>query len=54
MSWEDTFGSWSQPPSQTEQEKCENAERAIKRAIRGSISGLSDYEEYQTRSSYMD
>ncbi len=34
MSWEDTFGSWSQPPSQTEQEKCENAERAIKRAIR--------------------
>jgi hypothetical protein len=33
MSWEDKFQSWSQPPSQTEQNKCENAERAIKRAI---------------------
>lgn len=33
MSWEDTFRSWSQPPSQTEQEKCDNAERAIKLAI---------------------
>jgi len=34
MSWEDKFRSWSQPPSQTEQDKCDNAERAIKRAIR--------------------
>lgn len=33
MSWEDKFRSWSQPPSQAEQEKCENAERAIRRAI---------------------
>src|SRR6266516_1665369 len=33
MSWEDKFQNWAQPPSQTEREKCENAERAIKRAI---------------------
>ena len=33
MSWENTFTSWSQGPSKTEQEKCENAERAIRRAI---------------------
>lgn len=29
MSWEDTFRSWAQGPSQTEQEKCANAERVI-------------------------
>lgn len=34
MSWEDKFRSWSQPPSKTELEKCDNAERAIKRASR--------------------
>src|SRR5690348_2058352 len=33
MSREDKFQSWSQPPSQNEREKCENAERAIRRAI---------------------
>jgi hypothetical protein len=34
MNWEDKFQSWSQPLSQNERTKCENAERAIKRAIR--------------------
>jgi tRNA nucleotidyltransferase (CCA-adding enzyme) len=31
--WEDTFRLWGHAPSQTEQEKCENAERAIRKAI---------------------
>ncbi len=31
--WEVLFGSWSKGPSQTEQEKCENAERMIRSAI---------------------
>ena len=34
MNWEDKFQSWSQPLSVTEKTKCENAERAIKQAIR--------------------
>ena len=31
--WEHTFRSWGGPPSQTEREKCDNAERAIRKAI---------------------
>lgn len=34
MSWEDTFRSWGAAPSKTEQEKMENAETAIRKAIR--------------------
>jgi hypothetical protein len=43
MNWEDTFQSWSQPLSLTEKTKCENAERAIKQAIRNdkALSKLS-------------
>ncbi|OGC95052.1 MAG: hypothetical protein A2W25_04605 [candidate division Zixibacteria bacterium RBG_16_53_22] len=33
MDWEVTFRQWAQPPSATEREKMENAERAIKKAI---------------------
>lgn len=33
MSWEDTFRSWGGPPGQTEKEKMENTETAIKKAI---------------------
>ncbi|MEK6646741.1 MAG: nucleotidyltransferase [Candidatus Firestonebacteria bacterium] len=33
MSWEDTFRSWGGPPGQTEKEKTENTENAIKNAI---------------------
>jgi hypothetical protein len=36
MSWEDTFRSWASPPSQTEQDKCDNAERAITKAVGAS------------------
>jgi len=31
--WESTFRLWGQAPSQTEREKCENAERAVRKAI---------------------
>ncbi len=40
MSLEDTFQSWGKPPGSTEQEKCDNAERAVRKAIAGS-SALS-------------
>ncbi len=31
--WESVFRNWASPPGKTEQERCENAERAIKNAI---------------------
>lgn len=31
--WESTFRNWASPPGKTEQDRCENAERAIKNAI---------------------
>lgn len=34
--WESTFSAWAQPPGQTEQQRCANAEQAIKNAIKGS------------------
>lgn len=34
MSWEDTFKSWAQPLSYTEDNKCANAERMVKDAIK--------------------
>lgn len=34
--WERTFESWASPPGETEQKKCENAERAVRSAINGS------------------
>jgi len=36
MSWEDTFASWAKAPGQTEQDKCDNAERAIAKAVASS------------------
>lgn len=36
MSWEDKFQNWGKPPSETEQEKCDNAERAVRKAIAAS------------------
>ncbi len=33
MAWEDTFKSWTQPLSETEDSKCENAEKMIRGAI---------------------
>lgn len=34
--WEDTFTTWAKPLGKTEKEKCENAEKAIKNAIKAS------------------
>ncbi len=34
--WEDAFSTWAQPPSKTEQDRCENAETAVKNAISAS------------------
>ena len=34
--WEQTFRNWGRPPSQTEQNKCDNAERAIRKAVTAS------------------
>jgi len=31
--WESAFSSWAKPPGKTEQERCENAERAIRNAL---------------------
>lgn len=41
--WESTFKTWAQAPSQTERDKCANAERAIRNAI-GSSKALADRE----------
>ena len=32
--WEETFRNWAKPSSETEQQKCDNAERIIRQAIR--------------------
>jgi hypothetical protein len=36
VTWEEQFDIWAQPPSQSEQEKCEHAESAVKNAIAGA------------------
>ena len=50
--WERTFQFWGQPPSQTEQEKCQNAERAIRKAIAGSAALASQTIEVYAQGSY--
>jgi len=36
MNWEDKFTAWSKPPGKTEIDKCDNAETAVKNAIKKS------------------
>lgn len=36
MSWEDTFKFWGAPPGTTEQQKMENAENAVRKAIKAN------------------
>jgi len=36
MTWEEAFSSWAQAPSKTEQERCANAEKAVRNAIGAS------------------
>jgi len=38
MTWESTFESWAKPPGQTEREKMENAERAVKTSVEKSTA----------------
>lgn len=50
--WEATFCSWGAAPSDTEQTKCENAERAIRKAINASTKLSSKSIEVFTQGSY--
>ena len=43
MTWEDTFKSWGAPPGTTEQEKMENTEAAVRKAI-GANTRLADMD----------
>ena len=36
IDWETLFTAWSQPPGKTEQERCENAEHAVRKAVASS------------------
>src|SRR3989344_8554556 len=38
MAWEDTFKSWGSAPGVTEQQKMENAETAVKKAIKANVT----------------
>jgi predicted nucleotidyltransferase len=50
--WEATFSSWGAAPSNTEQTKCDNAERAIRKAIDASAKLSSKPIEVFTQGSY--
>lgn len=36
MDWENIFSEWAKPPGKTEEERCENAEKAVRNAIAAS------------------
>ena len=36
MSWEDTLQSWAKAPGETEQQRCDNAVTAVRKAIDAS------------------
>lgn len=50
--WEATFSSWGVPPGSTEQTNCENAERAIRKAIDASAKLSSKPIEVFAQGSY--
>ncbi len=52
MDWEDTLRSWAKSPSQTEIDKCNNAERAIRTAITNSTSLANKSVRVFTQGSY--
>jgi hypothetical protein len=37
MAWEETLEAWAKPPGITEETKCENSERAVRKAIEASV-----------------
>ncbi|MFH1776311.1 MAG: nucleotidyltransferase [Candidatus Omnitrophota bacterium] len=52
MTWEEAFSSWAQAPAKTEQERCANAEKAVRNAI--SASSKLKYKDIKifTQGSY--
>jgi len=52
--WESVFNSWARPLSKTEQTKCENAERMIRKAIKASADLGSRNIEVFTQGSYQN
>ncbi len=50
--WKTTFAAWGAAPSETEQTKCENAERAIRNAIKASATLKDRQIEVFTQGSY--
>ena len=52
QTWEDTFQSWGKPPGTTEQEKCDNSVRAVKKAIdaRRVAKRIAEFALGKTRS----
>lgn len=50
--WEATFSSWGAAPGTTEQSKCENAERAVRKAIAASAKLASKSIDVFTQGSY--
>lgn len=52
LDWEATFSSWGAAPGDTEQTKCENAERAVRKAIDASAKLSSKPIDVFTQGSY--
>jgi hypothetical protein len=52
MALEDSFVSWAKPPGTTEQDKCDNAVRAIRKAIDGSTKLASKSIKVFAQGSY--
>jgi hypothetical protein len=50
--WNATFTTWGAPPGTTEQTKCENAERAVRKAIDASAKLSAKSIEVFTQGSY--
>ena len=50
--WEDKFKKWASPPSKTEEERCSNAETAIKNAIKSSAKLNNRNIQIFTQGSY--
>jgi len=50
--WEETFKSWSKPPSDTEDQKCQNAETMVRAAIKQSDTFTGRNVEIFSQGSY--
>lgn len=50
--WESTFSSWGAAPGAMEQTKCDNAERAVRKAISASTKLSSKSIDVFTQGSY--